>query len=183
MNFDAEFYDYIARRQWTQEPQSRRRVFMHRLAQESRQDKDFAGKIGGILIYNQVIEHYLEDIITTSLYYIKAKIWPVAVNLDVDLDSATFGKVIEYFREFATVQENRELILSHLKKFNIKRNQVVHTLFDVEDLRRLYEELEEYAGLADEIIDLLEAYDRKVCQNFYQLEKSGSLKKIKQVTG
>ncbi len=178
---DLQFYNYIAQRQWTKEPQSRRRVFMHRLAKDSQQDKDFASKIGGILIYNQVIEQYLADVIWASLYYIKAKIWPVSVELDGDLDNATFGKVIDYFRQFALIETNRDMILSHLKKFQSKRNQVAHDLFDVEDLRKLYDELAEYARLADEIIALLEEYDKAVCQNFYHLEKSGTLKKIRRI--
>ncbi len=176
---NPDFFTYIAQRQWTKEPQSRRRVYMHRLAQNSRHDKDFAGKIGGILIYNQVIEQYLADIITASLYYTRAKLWPVTAELDVDLEGATFGRIIEYFRQFATVEPNRDKILTYLKKFNVKRNQVAHELFDVEDLRELYDGLEQYAQLADEIIGLLDIYDDAVCQNFYHLEKSGVLREIK----
>jgi len=177
-SIDSQFYDYIKNRQWAKDPKSRRRFYMYRLAQESKNATDFAGKIGGILIYNQVIEQFLTDIVKMSLYYIKAKIWPVSAELDVELDKATFGKVIEYFRQFATVEPNREKILADLRKFNIKRNQVAHDLFDVEDLHKLYDELADYAQLADEIITLLDEYDNEVCKNFCQLEQCGALKKI-----
>ena len=176
---DQEFLSYIRGRKWSVEQKTGRKRYLFRLAKDSKADPDFAGKIGGILIYNQVIEQFLADIVEMSIYYIKAKIWPVTVEMDVELDKATFGKVIDYFRQFATIEPNRELILSNLKKFNSKRNQVVHDLFDVEDLRKLYDELAEYAQLADEIILLLDEYNNEICNNFCKLEQCGILKKIK----
>ena len=124
--------EYMKNQDWSADRKKGRRRYLHRLAQDSRRDPDIASKIGGMLIYNQVIEELLTGIVELSINYIKAEIWPVSVSLEVDLDKATFGKVIEYFTQFATVEPNRELILSHLKKFNIKRNQVVHDLFDIE---------------------------------------------------
>lgn len=162
----------MADRQWAADQKTERKRYMCRLAQQSKQDPDIASKIGGMLIYNQVIEQYLSDIITMSIYYIKARIWPVAVSLDVDLDRATFGKMIEYFKQYATVEPNREQILSYLTKFNNKRNQVVHDLFDIQDLGKLALELDEYAELADEIISLLTEYDSQVCDNFCELDRS-----------
>ena len=161
--------EYMQQRKWAAEEKRRRIAYLTGLAQKSRKDPDIAGKIGGMLIYNQIIEQYLADIVEMSIYYIKAAIWPESVCLDVDLDKATFGKVIEDFRQYATIEENRELILSHLKKFNTKRNQVVHDLFDIQDLRQLSRELDEYAKLADEILALLENYSNAVQRNFCQL--------------
>lgn len=163
---------YMAEHKWAADQKSQRKRYMCRLAQQSKKDKDIASKIGGMLIYNQVIEQFLSDIIEMSIYYIKARIWPVAVSLDIDLDKATFGKMIEYFKQYATVEPNRDLILSHLTKFNTKRNQVVHDLFDIHDLNKLAIELNDYAQLADEIIDLLAEYDNQVCENFCELDRS-----------
>lgn len=162
---------YMADHSWSADQKTQRKRYLCRLARQCKQDKDIASKIGGMLIYNQVIEQYLHDIIEMSIYYIKAEIWPVAVNLDIDLDKATFGKMIEYFKQFATVEPNRELILSHLGKFNTKRNQVVHDLFDIQDLKQLAVELDAYADLADEIITLLTEYDDRVCENFCELDR------------
>ena len=100
-----------------------------------------------------------------------------SVSLEVELDKATFGKLIEYFKQFATVESNREVILSFLKKFNIKRNEVVHDLFDIRDLDRLALELQEYAELADKIVRLLADYDRQVYENFCELEKRVDFRK------
>lgn len=161
--------DYIKNRSWAADAKQQRKRYMHTLAQYSKVDQDVSSKIGGMLIYNQVIEQWLKDIVLLSIHYIKAEIWPVTVSLDVDIDKATFGKVIEYFTQFATIEDNREQILSHLKKYNNKRNQVVHDLFDIADIRGLRKELDDYADLADEIIRLLAAYEDQVCENFCTL--------------
>lgn len=164
--------DYMRNQNWQADQKKGRRRYLHRLAQQSRNDPDIASKIGGMLIYNQVIEELLTSIVEMSINYIKAEIWPVSVSLEMDLEKATFGKIIEYFTQFATVEPNRELILSHLKKFNIKRNQVVHDLFDIEDLSKLGQELDEYARLADEILRLLTDYEEQVCENFCRLKET-----------
>lgn len=174
---DEKFQQYIKQRKWALDQNTDRKMYLFRVAKKSTENQDFAAKIGGILIYNQVIEQFLADIIEMSIYYIKVSVLPDSVSLDVEPDKATFGKMIEYFRQFAIVEPNREKILADLKKFNTKRNQVVHDLFDVEDLGKLYHELADYAELADEIIILLDAYDNQVCRKFCQLEKKLDLQK------
>lgn len=169
--------EFMVKRKWAADQKSERKRYLYRLAQQSKAEQDFSSKIGGMLIYNQVIEQFLHDIIVMSIHFIKAEIWPVSVSLDVDIDKATFGKMIEYFKQFATVEPNRELILSHLKKFNIKRNQVVHDLFDVKNLCNLAAELDDYADLADEILRLLVEYENEVCENLCALEKRVDFKK------
>jgi len=161
--------EFMAKRKWVKDSKSKRRRYLYEIARRSKDDEDIAAKIGGILIYNQVIEQFLADIVEMSIYYIKAQIWPVEVELDIGLEKATFGKVIEYFKQYATVEPNRDQILVHLKKFNAKRNVVVHDLFDVENLKNLVKELDEYANLADEILLLLMEYEKQVGQNFCTL--------------
>lgn len=161
---------YMANRKWEKDQKAQRKRYLYRLARNSKNDPDIAAKIGGMLIYNQVIEQFLADIVEMSIYYVKAKLWPVKMELDIDLDKATFGKIIEYFKQYATVEENREVLLSHLKKFNTKRNLVVHDLFDIESLENLSKELDEYADLADEILRLLMEYEKQVCDNFCSLD-------------
>ena len=176
---DDSIVTYMINRGWLVDQKTERKRYLHKLARQSKFDKDIASKIGGMLIYNQFIEQHLTDIVDMSIHFIKAETWPVAVSLDVELDKSTFGKIIEYFKQFATFEPNRELILTYLKKFNIKRNQVVHDLFDVQDLQNLAQELDDYAELADEIIDLLTAYDKQVCDNFVQLEKRVNFRKYR----
>lgn len=169
---------YMKNRQWETDQKAQRKRYLYQLAQKSKHDPDIASKIGGMLIYNQVIEQFLIDIVKMSIHYIKAEIWPVTVELDIDIDKATFGKVIEYFKQFATMESNRDQILTYLKKHNTKRNQVVHDLFDIQDMDALARELDDYAELADEILDLLIEYDKQVCGNFCDLCKRSDFRTL-----
>ena len=161
---------YMVRREWSKDRRIERKKELFRLAKQSKSETDIAHKIGGMLIYNQVIEQYLADIIDMSIHYIKADLWPVTIDLQIDADKATFGKTIEYFRQYATIEPNREVLLEDLKKYNIKRNMVVHDLFDIRDLHRLSAELDEYADLAEQILKMLSDYEEEVCKNFRELE-------------
>ena len=62
-------------------------------------------------------------------------------------------------------------MLDYLKKYNLKRNEVVHNLFEIEDMDKLAKELDEYALLADEIVFLLLEYDNSVCEKFCDLDR------------
>ena len=119
---------YMVNRQWTVDQKAERKRYLYRLAQQSKFDRDIASKIGGMLIYNQVIEQFLTDITKMSIYFIKAEVWPVVVDLDVDIDKATFGKVIEYFTRYSTVEPNREQLLTYLKRY--KLFGLPHMIFD-----------------------------------------------------
>ena len=110
------------------------------------------------------------DVIELSVFYIKAEIWPASVLLKVDFNKVTFGKMIELFKQYATIEYNRDALLCDLKEYNKKRNEVVHNLFYIEDLEELSKELDEYAELAKEIILLLLEYDNAVCEKFCDLD-------------
>ena len=87
----------------------------------------------------------------------------VPFNLDQEENGGSFMVRI------SSIEPNRNQILTYLKKYNTKRNQVVHDLFDIADIRGLRKELDDYADLADEIIRLLAAYEDQVCENFCSL--------------
>ena len=166
-----EIVEYMVNRKWADDVKADRKIFLFQLAKQSKISQDISGKIGAMLIYNQVIEQFLEDIIELSVFYIKAEIWPASFSLKLDFEKVTFGKMIEFFKQYATIEYNREIILSYLKRYNTKRNQVVHKLFDVEDLEKLSKDLDEYAVLAEEIVYLLVEYDNQVCEKFCDLER------------
>ena len=161
---------YMIERKWADDEKTDRKVFLWKLAQKSKEEKDVSHKIGGMLIYNQLIEEFLKDITELSVNYIKAEIWPADVCLKLDFSKMTFGKLINEFKQYATIEHNREILLEYLHKYNVKRNEVVHNLFGIEDLQKLAIELDEYALLADEIVHLLVEYDNSVCEKFCDLD-------------
>ena len=162
--------NYMIDRKWAKDEKAERKVFLWKLAQESKNQKEVSHKIGGMLIYNQLIEEFLKDITELSVNYIKAEIWPADVCLKLDLSKLTFGRLINEFKQYATIEHNRELLLEYLYKYNLKRNEVVHHLFEISDLNKLAIELDQYALLADEIVGLLVEYDGFVCEKFCDLD-------------
>ena len=165
-----EIVEYMVNREWSNAVKVDRKTYLVRLAMKSKTSQDVSTKIGAMLIYNQVIEQFLIDIIELSIYYIKAEIWPASVSLKVNFDRTTFGKMIELFKQYATVEPNRDILLNYLKIYCKKRNEVVHNLFDIEDLDLLANELDKYANLAEEILQLLIEYDNQICEKFCDLE-------------
>ena len=162
---------YMIERKWADDEKTDRKVFLWELAQKSKEEKEVSHKIGGMLIYNQLIEEFLKDITELSVNYIKAEIWPADVCLKLEFSKMTFGKLINEFKQYATIEHNREILLNYLQKYNLKRNEVVHHLFEIEDLEKLAIELDEYALLADEIVYLLVEYDNSVCEKFCDLDE------------
>lgn len=164
-----EIVEYMVKEAWKTDLKRKRKLELWNLAKESQQDVDVSHKIGGLLIYNQLIDEFLKDLVEYSIYYIKAEIWPASFALKIDFEKKTFGQNIKCFEQYATVEPNRELLIKYLKRFNKKRNQVVHNLFVIEDMQKLKEEIHEHFYLADEIIQLLVEYDNNVCEEFVDL--------------
>lgn len=162
---------YMIERKWANDEKSDRKLLLWKLAQKSKEERELSHKIGGMLIYNQLIEEFLKDITELSVNYIKAEIWPANVSLKLDLSKMTFGRLIGEFEQYATIEPNRDLLLEYLRKYSLKRNKVVHHLFEITDLEKLAIELDEYALLADEIVYLLVEYDNSVCQKFCDLDE------------
>lgn len=168
----SDIVEYMSSREWANDSKAARKRYLFRLAMESQKTEDVSGKIGAMLIFNQVIEQYLVDIIELSIRYVKAKIWPATISFEVGFDKVTFGKMIGLFKNYATIEYNRDIILKYLEQFNNKRNQVVHYLFEIDDLNTLSQELDKYAVLAEEIVYLLLEYDNQVCEHFCALEEA-----------
>lgn len=164
-----EIVKYMAEGKWKNDEKSERKRYLFKLAQESKTQKELSHKIGGMLIYNQVIEELLKDIVEYSVNYIKAEIWPAQVQMKFDFSKATFGNLINQFKQYATIEYNREVIIKELTAYKEKRNQVVHNLFKIEDFDKLSAELDEYALVADEIVHLLIEYDNSICEKFCDL--------------
>lgn len=160
---------YMANNKWQDDLKGDRKQFLLNLAKESSAESNIASKIGSMLIYNQLLEECLKDIVEYSVYYIKAEIWPADVDLSFDFSKSTFGELIRSFKRFAMIEFNRDIILEYLTKYNKKRNDVVHHLFGIENISALSAELDEYAIIAEEIFYLLLEYDNCICEKFCDL--------------
>lgn len=164
-----EIEEYMVNGHWKTVMNEERKRELWKMAKESQSSNDIKTKIGGLLIYNQVIDECLKDIVDYCVWYMKASIWPVAISLTPDFSKKTFGQVIELFCRCSTVEYNREIIIGDLRKFNKARNTIVHNLFSIKNLQDLEKDIDDYLLLGEEIFDLLLEYDNCICERFIEL--------------
>ena len=101
---------------------------------------------------------------------IKAEIWPADVDLSFDFSKSTFGELIRSFKRFAMIEFNRDIIIEYLTKYNKKRNDVVHHLFEIENISALSVELDEYAIFAEEIFSTSASFLIAIFSLIYSLD-------------
>lgn len=155
--------------EWAEDYKLDRRLYLFNLAKNSFNHNDISKKVGGVLIYNQIIEQSLKEIIYCSVNYIKAEIYPSIIEMKVNLEKSTFGQLIEQFNQYAIIEPNRKIIEEYLKKLNIERNKVVHKLFEIKCIDKLENDLDAYSNLAFEVVMLLNEYYAQISLRLYDL--------------
>ena len=158
-----EVIKFMINRDWEKDYKQERKIYLLNIAKECENSEKIADTIGGILIYNQLVEQFLKETIICSISYIKAEIWPSSVQMNLDFDKATFGVLIEYFKQFAVKEYNRDVILKYLKDIKKTRNDTVHRLFEIKDIKNLKNELNDYYGKSFELVMLLNEYYNEIC--------------------
>lgn len=157
-----EIKEHIKKKKWLVDPKEDQFFHYYKIAQECCKSNKVEDLVSAILLYNQLVEKILRDIIIVSIIVMKAKIWPEKVELDINLNRATFGKMIEYFKRFAIEKYNRSVIIKYLNGILPIRNKVIHKIFDIENLN---EELKDYFGKADELVLMLNGYYNSIAEH------------------
>lgn len=163
-----EIKEHIINKEWIDDPKTDIFFKYYKIAQKCSKSKNVEDLVSGTLLYNQLVEKSLRDTIIISIIVIKAKAWPEKVELDLNFDKATFGKLVEYFKRFALKKYNRDIIVKYLNDILPIRNKVIHKIFDIEDINK---ELADYFVKADELVLLLNGYYNSIAENIlYDLE-------------
>lgn len=102
-----EVLAFMVNKDWEKDEKASRKVYLHKIARESSKSDVPAQKIGGMLIYNQIIEQLLREIVIGSIAYVKAEIWPAEVQLDFKFNKMPLGNLISSFEQYATKETNR----------------------------------------------------------------------------
>lgn len=155
--------EYMINKEWKKDYKYERKIHLLKLAKEGIDGDNISNKIGSMLICSQVVEQFLKEVILCSVAYIKAEIWPSEIELSLDFEKATFGNLITMFKRFAVKTHHRDEIVLKLKELNTLRNEVVHKLFDIEDIEVLGEILNGYYDSAFDTISMLSKYYGEVC--------------------
>ena len=126
-----EVLAFMVNKEWEKDEKEERKLYLLKIARDSSKCDDSTQKIGGMLIYNQIIEQLLKEIIIGSIAYVKAEIWPAEVKMNFNFNKMPLGNLINSFEQYATKEHNREIIIKYLREYSEKRNVVVHNLFGV----------------------------------------------------
>ena len=106
------------------------------IADKQYESKTIEGFLSSILIYQQVIEEYLINLLKLSNLYIQAEIWPVKITLKIQ-EKLMFGKLIELHKRTIDFDEKTNL-LNECKQFNGKRNKFVHCLLKFKTEKEMF---------------------------------------------
>ena len=70
---------YMIERRWANDEKAERKKYLFKLAQQSKKQTEVSHKIGGMLIYNQLIEEFLKDIspVLKVVKYVVVKSAPI----------------------------------------------------------------------------------------------------------
>lgn len=175
-----EVLAYLKNRTWEDDIYESRKLYLLKIAKASKDSESATERIGGMLIFNQVIEQLLRESIIGSIGYIKVSIFPLAVHFNPRLDKMTLGQLINAFEQYAIIEPNRELLLNYLAEYRNKRNLIIHKLFTVADFEKQIGEIQAYNELAEEIILLLLMQYNEICECFYSFEETEEYEQLMQ---
>ena len=153
--YDRKIFEAMKNKDWWIDKFKARKIELIRSCKGINSNSSISRKIGGLLLWQQVIEQFLKEINQISLTYVKAEIWPTKIDFNIDYDRKTFGQVIEIYKNYSVDYEDRPKILGHLKTINDNRRTITHKMFGVEDLEDLESVFESSYEIHEELLQLL----------------------------
>lgn len=153
--YDRKIFQAMKNKDWWIDKFKSRKIELIRSCRKINSNSSISRKIGGLLLWQQVIEQFLKEIIQISLTYVKAEIWPTKIDFKIDYDRKTFGQVIEIYKNYSVDYEDRPKILEHLKTINDNRRTITHKMFEVENLEDLEDIFESSYNIHEELLQLL----------------------------
>lgn len=153
--YDKKIFEDMNNKEWWIDKFKARKIELLRYSRRIRSTSSFTRKIGGLLLWQQVIEQFLKEIIQISIAYVKAEIWPAKIDLKIDYERKTFGQIIELYNNYSLDYEDRPKIIGYLNQINKNRNKIVHKMFEVEDLNSLEDLFEASYNMHEDLLQLL----------------------------
>lgn len=153
--YDRKIFEAMKNKDWWIDKFKSRKIELIRSCRKINSNSSISRKIGGLLLWQQVIEQFLKEIIQISLTYVKAEIWPTKIDFKIDYDRKTFGQVIEIYKNYSVDYEDRPKILEHLKTINDNRRTITHKMFEVENLEDLEDIFESSYNIHEKLLQLL----------------------------
>ena len=153
--YDRKIFEAMKNKDWWIDKFKARKIELISSCRKINSNSSISRKIGGLLLWQQVIEQFLKEIIQISLTYVKAEIWPTKIDFKIDYDKKTFGQIIDMYKNYSVDYEDRPKIIGFLKTINDNRRMVTHKMFNVEDLEELENLFESSYDIHEELLQLL----------------------------
>lgn len=153
--YDRKIFESMKNKEWWIDKFKARKLELISSCRRINYNSSISRKIGGLLLWQQVIEQFLKEIIQISLTYVKAEIWPTKIDLKIDYDRKTFGQIIDMYKNYSVDYEDRPKIIGYLKTINDNRRMVTHKMFNVEDLEELENLFESSYDIHEDLLQLL----------------------------
>ena len=153
--YDRKIFESMKNKEWWIDKFKARKLELISSCRRISSNSSISRKIGGLLLWQQVIEQFLIEIIQISLTYVKAEIWPTKIDLKIDYDRKTFGQIIDMYKNYSVDYEDRPKIIGYLKTINDNRRMVTHKMFNVEDLEELENLFKSSYDIHEDLLQLL----------------------------
>ena len=153
--YDRKIFESMKNKDWWMDKFKARKIELISSCRRINSNSSISRKIGGLLLWQQVIEQFLKEIIQISLTYVKAEIWPTKIDFKIDYDKKTFGQIIDMYKNYSVDYEDRPKIIGFLKTINDNRRMVTHKMFNVENLEELENLFESSYDIHEELLHLL----------------------------
>ncbi len=169
--YDKQIFEMMANPSWWIDKQKKRKLVLLASARTTRWNSSISKKMGALLIWQQVLEQFLKEIIEISIGYIKAEIWPTKIDLKVDFERKTFGQIIADYENFSLDFKNKQKTLDKLRMVNKNRNEIVHKIFNIDDLVKLEEYFASNFKEYENLLTLLLDHYTEICYYLEDLKK------------
>ncbi len=169
--YDRQIFEMMSNPTWWIDKQKKRKIELLKSARRIHSNSSISAKMGGLLIWQQVLEQFLKEIIHISICYIKAEIWPTKIDLKVDFDRKTFGQILNDYENFSLDFKGKSNILSKLKLVNKNRNEIVHKIFSIDNMLDLEDYFETNFNTYEDLLPALLDHYIDVCYYLEDVKK------------
>ncbi|MFY0645006.1 MAG: hypothetical protein JXR19_11110 [Bacteroidia bacterium] len=151
--YDHELIDKISNEVQWPNIDSSLIVKLMQIASNAFHKNSVEGRLSSVLIYHQIVEEFLLNLVKLSNLYVQAEIWPNRLYLKID-DKLMFGQILKEHEKTIDFERKEELLLK-CSKFNQTRIKYVHKLLKFKTNEQI---ISEAGKIHDDFHEITELY-------------------------
>ncbi|NOQ76144.1 MAG: hypothetical protein GQ574_29360 [Crocinitomix sp.] len=134
------------------------------------------GRLSSILIYQQLIESCLLNLLKMSQLLVQIKIYPSQIEFKID-NKMMFGQIIKAHGSTISFN-NKETFLAKCSQFNRTRIELVHKLFQINQPEDVLQITNSIDTQFYQIIDSWSIAHEEIYQKIKEVKKSPNIKEL-----